>query len=162
MKLGLFAAAAVLALSASAQAVTYSEVIALNGSATGSSGFGAANVQLNVSDTNQLSYNIIFTGLSGPLTGAEFRNGTGVTVDIGAVSGLSGSNLVGATTLTQAQVNDLFAGNWRITLDTALHPLGEISGALPGVTPAAVPEPAVASLLLMSVAALGWRVARRV
>jgi len=168
MKLAvLLAAAALPMLSASAFAVDYNQTFVLQGNGTGSGGFGAANVQLTITGTNTLSWNIIYTGLSGSLTGADLRDpSNAVIVNLGGAgsSGLTSSPLTGTSTaLTTSQVNSLTnSGQWKITLDTASFPTGEISGALPATTNnGPVPEPASLGLLAIGVASLMWKTRRK-
>jgi len=159
----LLAGVAVLAFSATARAVTYNETFVLKGAT--SSAFGAANVSVGVdTTTHTLAWDVIFTGLSGPLTSAQFRVGSTPVVDIGAISGLVGPELKGTTDISTAQTNALVAGQWTLSLNTAANPNGEITGNLPALTtpePAPVPEPAVVSLFALGAAALALRLTRR-
>src|SRR6185312_3156465 len=113
----MIAAMAVLGVATSAQAVTYNETFTLTGAQanppTSSTGFGAAQVSVGVDTAKHtLTWDILFTGLSGPLTAAEFRNGTTPVVDIGAISGLAGPELKGSAEITTGQTNGIVAGNW--------------------------------------------------
>jgi len=168
MKLAVVLAAAALPmLSASAFAVDYNQNILLQGNGTGSTGFGAANVTITITSSNTLSWNIIYTGLSGSLTGADLRDPTNaVLVNLGGAgsSGLASNPLTGTTTLTSNQVNSIEnSGQWKITLDTARFPTGEISGALPATTNnGPVPEPAGLGLLAIGVAGLVFKTRRKV
>jgi len=168
MKLAVLLAAAALPMfSASAFAVDYNQTFALQGNGTGSSGFGAAQVSIAITSTNTLSWSIIYTGLSGSLTGADLRdpsNAVAVNLAGAGSSGLTSSPLTGTATLTSNQVSSIEnSGQWKITLDTARFPTGEISGALPATTTnGPVPEPASLGLLAIGTAALMVKMRRRV
>lgn len=96
--------------------------------------------------TGELSWNIAWTGLSGPALAMHFHGpaplgGTaGVQVNIGDISGLT-SPSVGMTTITADQVADLKDGLWYINIHTELNPPGEIRGQV------SVHEPAAAALV---------------
>ena len=97
-----------------------------------SAGTGSATIILN-DLTNELSWNIIFSDLSGPAIGAHFHGpapagiNAGVQVNIGAVSGLF-SPMIGASVINDSQESDLLAGLWYINIHTAEFPGGEIRG----------------------------------
>ena len=84
-------------------------------------------------DTNQLTWNTTFSGLSGPAVAAHFHGpagpgqAAGVQVNIGDISGLQ-SPMSGSATLTDAQENELLNGLWYINIHTTLNPPGEIRG----------------------------------
>lgn len=95
-------------------------------------GVGVGDVFLNT-QTNEISWNIGFTQLTGAPTGAHFHgpapfgSNAGIQFDIGAVSGLV-SPMIGATTLSAAHAANLLAGLWYVNIHTARHPGGEIRG----------------------------------
>jgi hypothetical protein len=168
----LLAGVTVLALTASAQATTYSETFVLTGAQqvppVNTSGFGAANVNVGVDTaTHTLTWNIIYTGLSSALTGAEFRGpaqsgATGpIAVNIGSLSGLTSNPLAGSTTISNSQVQQIINGQWYVSLDTQENPGGELRGQLPAMSSAPVPEPAALSLLGLATVALSYRLVRR-
>jgi hypothetical protein len=94
---------------------------------------GSGTFTLNAAQT-ELSYNVPFSGLSGPLTLAHFHRGAaGVegppVFTIPLVPGVQGT-LQGTWVLTAADAADLMAGNIYVNLHTALNPDGEIRGQL--------------------------------
>ena len=97
-----------------------------------SAGTGSATITLD-DLTNELSWNIIFSDLSGPAVGAHFHGpapagiNAGVQVNIGAVSGLF-SPMIGSSVINDSQESDLLAGLWYINIHTAEFPGGEIRG----------------------------------
>jgi len=136
----------VLAVPASASIVTLnatidtSQVIPVG---TGSLGTGTATMTLD-DITNLFSWDISWSGLSGPATAMHFHgpapagSNAGVQVNIGAISGLT-SPSIGAATISGAQASDLLAGLWYINIHTSAYPGGEIRGQVQVVpVPAAV------------------------
>ena len=111
--------------------------------------------------TNVLTWNITFSGLSGPATGMHFHGSSapgvnaGVQVNIGAISGLT-SPSAGSTTITPTQAAGLLSDLWYVNIHSSTFPGGEIRGQ---VQTAAIPEPTSAALLGM--AALGLMRRRR-
>ncbi|MFQ5971512.1 MAG: CHRD domain-containing protein [Alphaproteobacteria bacterium] len=95
---------------------------------------GRAAVTLDT-DASQIAWVIQFFDMSGPLTGVHFHGpapsgeATGITLDIGEVSGLD-NPLNGSATLTPEQAADLMNGLWYVNLHTELNPPGEIRGQL--------------------------------
>jgi predicted secreted protein with PEFG-CTERM motif len=85
------------------------------------------------SDTNELSWEIEFEGLSGNATAAHFHGpaaegeNAGVQVNIGEVSGLS-SPMEGSAELTAEQATALLDGELYINVHTEENPDGEIRG----------------------------------
>lgn len=118
------------------QASTINLIAYLDGAqevpANTSTGSGLATISFD-DVSNLLSWDIVFSDLSGPATAAHFHgpaavgvNG-GVQVNIGNISGLT-SPMLGSTTITDTQEADLLAGLWYINIHTALLPGGEIRG----------------------------------
>lgn len=95
-------------------------------------GAGTATVSFD-SDTNELSWDIEFSGLSGNATGAHFHGpaaegaNAGVQVNIGDVSGLE-SPMAGTAELTAEQAQMLLDGEMYINIHTEANPDGEIRG----------------------------------
>jgi len=97
-----------------------------------SPGTGAGTVTFD-EVSNELSWNVAWTNLTGPATGMHFHGpagvGTnaGVRVNIGLVSGLT-SPTAGSTTISPAFGSELLAGMWYVNIHTAAHGPGEIRG----------------------------------
>jgi hypothetical protein len=97
-------------------------------------GTGSATITFD-SSSNQLSWSIQFSGLSGPAIAAHFHGpalvgvDAGVLVDIGAISGLS-SPLNGSAVLTLEQASSLLAGRIYVNIHTESNPDGEIRGQI--------------------------------
>jgi len=110
-------------------------------------------------DSNELSWDISFSDLSGAAILAHFHgpatpgDTAPVQVDIGAISGLS-SPLSGATILSDQQESELLAGLWYINIHTQLNPSGEIRGQVQVV---ATPEPSsLGFIALAGMSLLGY------
>jgi hypothetical protein len=105
---------------------------ALNGASqvppNGSSGTGSAAIKL---DGDILSWTIVYSGLSGPVTGAHFHGPAPAGVNAGVVVPFAGSlasPITGSKQLTAAQIAELKSGLWYLNLHTAANPGGEIRG----------------------------------
>jgi len=83
-------------------------------------------------DTDMVSWDVYWTGLSGDPTAAHFHgpaskhNEAGVQVDLGG-NGFA-SPFRGTAHLTDEQAGQLLDGQWYINIHTAAHPDGEIRG----------------------------------
>lgn len=100
---------------------------------TTSSASGTVEANLN-KQTNELSWTVTYSGLSGPATGAHFHGPAMAEVNAGVVVPITGSltsPIRGVASLTAAQTADLMAGKWYVNLHTAANPNGEIRGQLP-------------------------------
>ncbi len=94
---------------------------------------GVASVKLN-SSMDTLWYHVIYTGLSGPATGAHFHTGIkgttgGVVLD--ATSDSTGNQFIGmftGTELSQDLINQFIRGSIYFNIHTAANPDGEIRG----------------------------------
>jgi hypothetical protein len=97
---------------------------------TGSMGTGTADITLDRA-SNELVWRISYSGLSGPATAAHFHgpaspgSNAGVQVNLG--DDLK-SPIMGSAILTDAQEQQLLAGQWYVNIHTAAHPDGEIRG----------------------------------
>ena len=84
--------------------------------------------------TKLLTWNVAFSGLSGPASMAHFHGpapagkNAGVEIWISTKGQPATSPLTGQATLTDAQAADLMAGNLYINVHTAKNPNGEIRG----------------------------------
>lgn len=95
-----------------------------------STGTGSVDARL-ARRSNLLSWNISYSGLTGPLTSAHFHDPAfaGQNAGIGLALGPNlASPIVGSTTLTPEQAADLRAGKWYVNLHTAAYPNGEVRG----------------------------------
>ena len=100
---------------------------------TTSSGSGTVEASLN-KQTNELSWTVTYSGLSGPATGGHFHGPAMAGQNAGVLVPITGSlasPIRGVASLTAAQAADLMAGKWYVNLHTAANPNGEIRGQLP-------------------------------
>jgi Cu/Zn superoxide dismutase len=101
-----------------------SEVPPTKSSATGQATFTYDSA------TKQLTWNITYTGLSGPATAghihgpAEPGKNAGVAVPFSTAA----SPIKGSKVLTEAQAKDLMAGKYYVNIHTAANKDGEIRG----------------------------------
>ena len=110
------------------------DVAQAGGGARTGSGSGTATLNLL---NNQLSYNMTFSGLSGPETAAHFHGPAAPGVDAGVLYGLpAGSpkvgtiNLVaGAYTVAQ-QITDILNDRWYVNVHSTTFGGGEIRGQM--------------------------------
>ncbi|HUL05525.1 MAG TPA: CHRD domain-containing protein [Candidatus Acidoferrum sp.] len=83
-------------------------------------------------DTGMVTWDVYWSGLSGPPTAAHFHgpasktNKAGVQLDLGG-NGFH-SPFRGSAALTEGQADQLLSGKWYINIHTAAHPDGEIRG----------------------------------
>lgn len=121
---------------------------------------GSASGTLDT-DVGELTWDLHWSGLTGPATAAHFHEGApGVagpvevpifTTEMGA----EGEHM-GNATIDDMQISELLAGNWYINVHTEANPPGEIRGQ---VLVASVPEPA--SIILLSFGLLALILLRR-
>ena len=98
-----------------------------------SAGMGTMTGTLNT-ETNEFTYHIEFSGLTGPAVAAHFHGPAPVGVNAKPQLPIKGtpvtSPIDGKATLTAEQAKDLVAGKWYFNLHTAANPGGEIRGQI--------------------------------
>ena len=127
-------AAASLLIAAPAFAEMQSYKATLNAAAqvppNASKGTGALTATYDTA-TKKLTWNVTFTGLSGPATAAHFHGPAAAGANAGVVvpqkDGLT-SPMKGEATLTDAQAADLQGGKWYFNIHTEANKGGEIRG----------------------------------
>jgi hypothetical protein len=86
----------------------------------------------NYSPSRQLlSWQLSYSGLSGPITWAEFRGPDIEGADSAIVSintQIESNPHPGGATLTDRQAADLIAGRWYVVIKTGKYPAGELRG----------------------------------
>ena len=94
-------------------------------------GTGAATASLDTA-TKMLTYDVEYSGLSGPATAAHFHGPAEPGANAGVVVPFPtpASPIKGTATLTDAQMSDLMAGRWYANVHTGANPAGEIRGQL--------------------------------
>ncbi len=109
------------------------------GAGTGSPGTGSATVTFDDA-TNQLSWNISWSGLIGTETLMHFHGpalpNQNAGVQVG--TGVAGPPVVGNTVIAAGQAADLLSDLWYINLHTNVFPGGEIRGQVLCETPMVV------------------------
>jgi CHRD domain-containing protein len=94
----------------------------------GSTATGSGTMVLDT-DTNMLSYNISFSGLSAPQTAAHFHGPAAPGVNAGVIFGLGlGSPQIGVWNMTDQQEAWLIGGLVYVNVHTTAFPGGEIRG----------------------------------
>ncbi len=127
---------------------------------TGSSGTGSGVITYDDA-TSELSWDISWGGLSGPVSVMHFHgpaapgSNAGVQVNIGGISGTT-SPTIGSTNISAGQAADLLSDLWYINIHTSQFPGGEIRGQV-----LLVPEPAGIALVAGGILAVGLLVRRR-
>ncbi len=127
---------------------------------SGSTGTGTGIVSYDDA-TNLLSWDVSWSGLTGPVTVMHFHGpappgaNAGVQVNIGAISGTT-SPSIGSATITNAQAADLINELYYINIHTAQFPGGEIRGQV-----LLVPEPAGVALASLGISAGAFFLRRR-
>ena len=130
------AAAALLVFAAtSSYAATLHFVTSLKGAdevpPTDSKGTGKVKAALDT-DTKTFTYEVTYSGLTGPATMAHFHGpaapGANAGVQVPVPMSALPSPIKGTATLTDAQVSDLEAGKWYFNIHTAANKGGEIRG----------------------------------
>ena len=128
------AAAAVLSFAAgAASAETMHYMAMLKGAdevpANTEKGTGMVHASLDTA-SKAFTYEITYSGLTGPATAAHFHGPAAPGANAGPVVPVtvSASPIKGMATLTDAQIADLNSGKWYFNIHTAAHPPGEIRG----------------------------------
>ena len=96
---------------------------------------GSAVVTLN-KETRLLSWNVTYSGTTGPVGAGHFHGPAAAGANAGVVVPFPGpttSPISGSATITEAQMADLVAGKWYVNLHTAAHPGGELRGQVTGL-----------------------------
>lgn len=125
------AAFALIAGSASAETIKFHAD--LNGAAevpaNTEAGKGMAMATLDTA-TKAFTYEVTYSGLTGPATAAHFHGPAAPGANAGPVVPLTvaASPIKGTATLTDAQIADLRAGRWYVNVHTMAHGPGEIRG----------------------------------
>jgi len=96
-----------------------------------SKGQGEATLDYD-SATKKLSWNITYSGLTGPATAGHVHGpaAAGANAGVAIPFAKADSPITGSATLTDAQATDLLAGRMYINIHTAAHPGGEIRGQI--------------------------------
>lgn len=133
------ASAALVALTSRGQAATTTFQADLKGSSevppNTTAGTGSATVTLD-SASNKITWNVSFSGLTGPATAVHIHGPAPVGKNAGVMIWLSEkgktatSPLSGSATFTPDQASDLMNGQCYVNVHTAANPGGEIRGQL--------------------------------
>jgi hypothetical protein len=98
-----------------------------------SAGMGTLTGTLNT-ETNEFTYHIEFSGLTGPAVAAHFHGPAAEGANAKPQLPIKGSPVTspidGKATLTAEQAKDLLDGKWYFNLHTAANPGGEIRGQI--------------------------------
>jgi CHRD domain len=96
-----------------------------------SAGTGSLTATLNT-ETNEFTYHIEFSGLTGPVVAAHFHGPAAEGANAKPQLPIKGTPITspidGKATLTAEQAKDLVDGKWYFNLHTAANPGGEIRG----------------------------------
>lgn len=133
------AGAALLALTSRSEAATTDFKADLKGSsevpANTTTGSGSATVTLD-SATNKITWNVSFSGLTGPATAVHIHGpapagkNAGVLIWLSTKGEKATSPISGSGSFTAAQASDLMNGQCYVNVHTAANPGGEIRGQL--------------------------------
>jgi hypothetical protein len=100
---------------------------------TASSGTGAATITVDTA-AKTATWNVTYSGLSGPAGAAHIHGPAGSGANAGVVMNLGGggtaSPITGSAPITDAQIADLAAGKYYINVHTAANKGGEIRGQI--------------------------------
>ena len=96
-----------------------------------SHGTGTLTATLDT-ETNEFTYRVEFSGLTGPVVAAHFHGPAAPGANAKPQVPVKGSPITspidGKATLTPEQAKDLLAGEWYINFHTSANPGGEIRG----------------------------------
>ena len=96
-----------------------------------SPGTGTLTATLDT-ETNEFTYRVEFSGLTGPVVAAHFHGPAAAGVNAKPQLPIKGTPITspidGKATLTPEQAKDLSAGKWYVNLHTSANPGGEIRG----------------------------------
>jgi hypothetical protein len=98
---------------------------------TTSSGAGTATVTLDTA-TKMVTYNVTYTGLSGPAAAAHIHCGAAAGANSGVAVAFpkADSPISGSAPMTDAQIADLEAGKCYVNVHTAANKGGEVRAQL--------------------------------
>ena len=135
------AAAGLLGIAGSAGAALHSYEALLGPVAGSTSSAGASGLVTGTynDDTNLLTWNIAYSGLSGPVTNSHFHRISSGSVAQG--TGVGVSPIIGQATLLPALESEFLAESWYLNVHTSQNPAGEIAGNVQ-----LVPEPGTLGL----------------
>ena len=129
----LLASACVLGVSACGQPMTYQAALTgaqqVPSTASNATGTMTATIQ---PDTRAMTYTVEYAGLTGPATGAHIHApaAAGVNAPVAIPFESPASPIKGGITLTQAQLDQMAAGQAYVNIHTATNPGGEIRGQI--------------------------------
>lgn len=96
-----------------------------------SAGTGTLTATLDT-ETNDFTYHVEFSGLTGPVVAAHFHGPAAAGVNAKPQLPIKGSPITspidGKATVTPEQAKELLAGKWYFNLHTSANPGGEIRG----------------------------------
>lgn len=95
-------------------------------------GMGKLDATLDTT-SKVLTYNVTYSGLTGPATAAHFHGPALPGANAGPAVPVPAGNIMpgmihGTATLTDAQMDDLAGGRWYFNIHTAAHGGGEVRG----------------------------------
>lgn len=135
-----FLAVVLVAAAATANLAHAADTVSLTGQLSGASetppnpsgATGSVEASLNKASA-ELSWKVVYSGLSGPAGAGHFHGPAAVGQNAGVALGFKGSvesPITGAATLTPEQMKDLLDGKWYVNLHTKAYPGGEIRAQL--------------------------------